>query len=421
MQIRKAAEKDEPEIKALWGYCFERPSDPFFSWYFHELYHPEEVLVAEENEHIASDLHRRPYQVMMRGKVFPVNYIVGVATHPAARGQGYAQDLIRGELRLSRKEGKAFSLLMPSSASFYLPMGFGFCCHQWARKASPEALAPLGKKPVSAGTIASEDDWKKLASVYDAFTEGRNNYTVRDEASWRSHIRGQLALASSFIAVVSDDRGPCGYIFYTLDDRDMYVQEMAYSNPEGRQGLYFYMAGHRGSIDACHWYEPLDDHSYMGWNDGAEHTYITNRTFPYMLMRVVDPINAFDGLPCDPDMEGTVAFQLCDSFMPENNGLYVLRAENGTIRALRNDVFYMLKLHIEDISGQKIGDPIPEPAFAITSTILAEWLSGSAPLSCLSREGQIQWLTADEEEKRQLLRTADHMLPAERNWINEWY
>lgn len=104
-----------------------------------------------------------------------------------------------------------------------------------------------------------------------------------DEASWKSHIKGQLL--EGYIAVVYDEKGPSGYLFYTMDDRKLIATEMAFARETGRRGLYAFMAGHRGSIDRCLWQEPLDDRSFRYWNDGAEHTYIKNRTFPYMMAR----------------------------------------------------------------------------------------------------------------------------------------
>ena len=47
MKIRKSTLSDESDVKALWGYCFEPPTDPFFQWYFKELAKPEEILVGE--------------------------------------------------------------------------------------------------------------------------------------------------------------------------------------------------------------------------------------------------------------------------------------------------------------------------------------------------------------------------------------
>lgn len=419
MLTRKATEADEREVKGLWGYCFEKPSDPFFQWYFENVYSPETVLVGEEKGQIACDLHRRPYTINVRGERLPVDYIVGVATHPAARGKGFASELLRGAFHMAASEGKPFVTLMPSAASYYLPMGFGFYCHQWERRAAPEELAKISRKALSCRTISSEEDWRELASIYDAYTDGRNGYTLRDEVSWKSHIQGQLV--EGYIALVYDERGPAGYLFYTFDDRTLIATEMAFARESGRRGLYAYLAGHRGSVDTCVWYEPIDDMSWMYWNDGAEHTYISNKTFPYMLGRLTDPVTAFDGLPCPEGVEGEIAFQLADSFLPENSGIYVLRAGNGNISALKTDVFYDLKLHIEDISGVPMGSAIPEPAFCIGAGALAQLFMGSADLSDLLRLEKARWLTKNEAGRSRTLALGKAMLPKEKNWINEWF
>lgn len=419
MKIRKASEMDEEQVRGLWGYCFEKPGDPFFQWYFKNVYTPETVLVGEEKGQIACDLHRRPYTLNIRGERFDVDYIVGVATHPAARGRGFASDLLRGEFHMAAKEGKPFVILMPSAASYYLPMGFGFYCHQWERKASPEELGRIGKKALSCRTISSVNEWKELSAIYNAYTDGRNGYSLRDENSWKSHIDGQLV--EGYIAVVYDEIGPSGYLFYTFDDRTFIATEMAFARESGRKGLYAYMAGHRGSVDKCIWYEPLDDESYLYWNDGAEHTYISNKTFPYMLGRLTDPVTAFDGLPCPANVEGQIAFQLIDSFLPENSGMYVLTAGKGTIRALKVDVFYDLKLHIEDISGVKMGTAVPEPDFCIGAGSLAQLFMGSISLKELIDMGKARWLTEQPDERSRALLLAGAMLPKEKNWINEWF
>ena len=84
MKIRKASPADERAVRSLWSYCFEPATDPFFIWYFQRLVHMEEVLVGEEGGSIACDLHLRPYEISVRGHSYQTDYIVGVATHPAA-------------------------------------------------------------------------------------------------------------------------------------------------------------------------------------------------------------------------------------------------------------------------------------------------------------------------------------------------
>lgn len=419
MQFRRATEADRKSIEALWAYCFEKPDEPFFQWYFSRVCQMDDVVVAEENQHIAADLHLRPYTLNLRGNSMPVDYMVGVATHPAARGRGIASKLLKNSFRISRFRGKSAVILMPSDASFYMPLGCSFYVQQWERSAAPEWLARIGEKPEKAMTVSSPDEWHILASVYEKFTERRNGFTQRDEKTWRTFIEGQLN--EGYIAVTGDETGPTGYLCYGIDGRRLIANEMAYVSDRGRRGLYAFMAGHRGSIDRCTWYEPLDDCSFYYWPNGAEHTYIENRTFPFMMARITDPVGVIDGLPCEKQIHGEYSFQLVDPVLSENNGIYMVRAEEGEIHALQDDIFYKLRLHIEDTSGIDLGNHIPEPSFCMNVNTLAELVFGTSDFNELLKRNQITWLTKDEAVKEKISRFMMGILPEKDNWIAEWY
>ena len=419
MQFRRATEADRKSIEALWAYCFEKPDEPFFQWYFSRVCQMDDVVVAEENQHIAADLHLRPYTLILRGNSMPVDYMVGVATHPAARGRGIASKLLKNAFRISRFRGKSAVILMPSDASFYMPLGCSFYVQQWERSAAPEWLARIGEKPEKAMTVSSPDEWHILASVYEKFTERRNGFTRRDEKTWRTFIEGQLN--EGYIAVTGDETGPTGYLCYGIDGRRLIANEMAYVSDRGRRGLYAFMAGHRGSIDRCTWYEPLDDCSFYYWPNGAEHTYIENRTFPFMMARITDPVGVIDGLPCEKQIHGEYSFHLVDPVLSENNGIYMVRAEDGEIHALQDDIFYKLRLHIEDTSGIDLGNHIPEPSFCMNVNTLAELVFGTSDFNELLKRNQITWLTKDEAVKEKISRFMMGILPEKDNWIAEWY
>ena len=419
MQFRRATEADRKSIEALWAYCFEKPDEPFFQWCFSRVCQMDDVVVAEENQHIAADLHLRPYTLILRGNSMPVDYMVGVATHPAARGRGIASKLLKNAFRISRFRGKSAVILMPSDASFYMPLGCSFYVQQWERSAAPEWLARIGEKPEKAMTVSSPDEWHILASVYEKFTERRNGFTRRDEKTWRTFIEGQLN--EGYIAVTGDETGPTGYLCYGIDGRRLIANEMADVSDRGRRGLYAFMAGHRGSIDRCTWYEPLDDCSFYYWPNGAEHTYIENRTFPFMMARITDPVGVIDGLPCEKQIHGEYSFQLVDPVLSENNGIYMVRAEDGEIHALQDDIFYKLRLHIEDTSGIDLGNHIPEPSFCMNVNTLAELVFGTSDFNELLKRNQITWLTKDEAVKEKISRFMMGILPEKDNWIAEWY
>lgn len=391
MEIRRAGEADAGAVRSLWSYCFEKEGTPFFDWYFSKACRMEDVLLGVDDGQIACDLHLRPYTLSVREKVMAADYIVGVATHPAARGRGKARTLIAGAFRASRAAGKAVDILMPSDASFYRPQGFGFYAFQWQREAEPLRLAHIGRKSVSMGTIESVDQWKVLDGVYRAHTARRTGYTLRDEASWRWHIEAQLK--EGYIAYVCDEKGPSGYLFYSIDDGVLSANEMAYVHEGGQKGLYAYMAGHLGSVSLCRWQEPLDDRSYVYWQDGAEHTYVKNRTFPYMMARLTDPAAAFTGLSLPGTLEGSVTLVIEDLVLPELNGPYTFKAHEGVLLV-------------------KAGGAAPSGTLSIAGA--AQLLFGAMDIDDLIRCGEA---SADEAAEA-FLQTA---FPRQNPWVNEWY
>ena len=401
MNIRMSTAEDEKAVKALWAYCFEKESDPWFQWYFKNEYRKEEVLVGEEKGKIACHLHRRPYTLSVRGKEVKTDYIIGVATHPAARGRGYAKELLRRSFREAVKEKKGVVILMPSSAEYYYPKGFSFYAHQWKRKTSPLHLARLGEKPEAAGLPGNTEKWTVLHDIYMKYVSDRNGYAVRNETYWKKHMEAQWC-DDGFIAVTEDEKGPAGYMFYHIEDRKMTVSEMAFSSEKGRKGLYAYMGYHESSADECEWYEPLDDKHFMFWNDGAEHEYIKNRTFPFIMGRMTDPVLAFDGLPCEKETDGTFSFRLIDDFLPENSGIYTVTVTKG-------------QLHIEkeDRAGNKT------PDFTVGAGALNQLFFGALSVGELEKLGGLQWQGEKERnEKEGIIR---RLLPPMNNWINEWY
>jgi len=60
----------------------------------------------------------------IRGKIFPMAGIWGVATHPAARRKGYQRDVIRELMTLMHSTNQIFSTLYPFRGSFYERLGY---------------------------------------------------------------------------------------------------------------------------------------------------------------------------------------------------------------------------------------------------------------------------------------------------------
>ncbi len=62
----------------------------------YKCYEPENTMVGLEQDQLLSTVHLRQYNINVRGAVLPTSYMVGVATHPAARRGGVGGALFKG-------------------------------------------------------------------------------------------------------------------------------------------------------------------------------------------------------------------------------------------------------------------------------------------------------------------------------------
>ena len=391
-EFRFATEADMDAIRALWSYSFEKPGDPFFEWYFSRPFKPFSVILGETNGSVSCALHIHSRILSVRRKIIPAFYILGVTTHPAARGRGLAKEMIRFALCHPPVKLSLF-LLMPSSSALYRHMGFGLCDHHWEREAAPRDLLPLAETPERVVMISNPSEWSDLDALYETFTQNMNTYTMRSMEGW--HSVTEEALAEGHIAVVCDKKNPLGYLLYRIDENRLVAGELVYTSERGRRMLYGYMAAHDGQVETCRWYEPFFDSSFLYFANGAEHTYIQNRPFPFLMGRITDPEGAFTGIPTDRESCDGITMKLEDPFLPDIAGNYRLGVEGQKT--------YMKKTRS------------PKADFTVDAESAVQLLFGTVSPEELIRTGKIK------DAKKGTVDFLSSFFPKENIWINEWF
>lgn len=391
-EFRFATEADTDAIRALWSYSFEKPGDPFFEWYFSRPFKPFSVILGETDGRVSCALHIRFHVLALRGKPIPAFYILGVTTHPAARGRGLAKELIHFTLQHHLLDFPLF-LLMPSSTTLYRHMGFGLCDRHWEREAAPRDLSPLAEPPKRVLQISDPAEWTHMDALYREFIRNTSIFTMRDEEAWTSIT--EETLTEGHIAVVYDEKNPLGYLLYRIDGNRLTASEFVYTSERGRRMLYGYMAAHAGQVEACRWYEPFFDSSDLYFANGAEHTYIQNRPFPFLMARLKDPEGAFSGIPVDWTEADSVTLTLEDPFLSEMAGNYRLSVENG-------------KTSMKKMKGKKTD-------FTIDAESAVQLLFGTVSPEELVRTEKIRGA------KRSAIDFLSYFFPQENIWINEWF
>lgn len=384
MAIRHATEADRASVEALWDYCFEKRTDPFFGFYFGRCWRPEETLLYETDTGISAAVHLRRYRMSVRGVACPVTYIVGLATHPAARGRGYARRLVEAALVETEAEGAFANVLMPSAAEFYLPQGYAMYCHQWQRTCRTEAMVPV-KTDCRYDWLTESSDTTGLARVYKRYTERFSGYVLRDESAWSRWLAGYLA--EGHVVAVYAGNEPIAYTAYTVGEM-LFAGETVWIDERGRQAVMSLFARHRDSANRVRYQAALAESDWLDWPDGAERTVTEQRTLPFMMVRPADR-KWWSRIP-------TATSGMCR---------LAVTGADGTVR------YYVLQATEE---GTRFRETDACDAVRVTA---ADWTCVLIGRVTAAELAQRERLTGTQEEIALLTK----MYPKMDTWINEWY
>ncbi len=124
MTLKKLNLEEHARTRDLWEEVFEEDTKEFLDYYYKYMTNHNQIYAIEKDEQLVSMLHLNPYQIQMVGKLFPIQYIVGVATKKAYRKQGLMGELLRRVLQDMHENKEPITYLMPAAESIYTPYGF---------------------------------------------------------------------------------------------------------------------------------------------------------------------------------------------------------------------------------------------------------------------------------------------------------
>lgn len=281
MKITTVKMKHKQQVKDLWNYCFY-DTDPYLSWYYDNVFKPENTVAAIENDRVLSAMQLLDFDIAIRGKVYPCCYIAGVSTLPEFRGKGLASKVMAFAEETAKSRGKQFVMLTPSIDNFYEKFGFTSCYERLEFSYCPSDYKPA--KSSCTAVKAGKADAQVMEKIYSEFTKSYDGYVKRTEKDFVDII-DQYSLESGGVYIFYDSNdNPVGYIVYDLSDRTIFADEIAYTCKTGLNAALEFIYLHGSQIDRTVIFAPL--HSLL--NETLYTRQIEIKRVPTVMVKSLD-------------------------------------------------------------------------------------------------------------------------------------
>ena len=217
---------------------------------------------------------------------------------------------------------------MPINPAIYKPYGFDYCYYRHYYQmplAELKKLPPVHNIKITRCADITEG-LDELAAVYEACGQELNGMAVRSRAKWQELLNGYKA-EKVMLAIAFEDASTAGYMLYSLDAGTFKVQELLTLSQEAQTALLRYAAGHLSDAANFEW---LAEPGNMAYLDFAGSTY-SGSLKPFMMARCINIRKALELLPVPQNVSGEAVLLITDKFLPLNNGLLKITAQNGAL------------------------------------------------------------------------------------------
>ena len=193
--------EDKDETKHLWHMCFPEDSESFIEYYYKEKTKDNDILVKKDNGLLISMVQYNPYAVKLRGRLWKLDYLVGVATEESRRREGHLRDAFVKMLHDEEAAGKPITYLVPVNPAVYAPMGFTFIGNVASYELTEEAKQTLTR------TVCQDtpEDCGRAAVYMEQWLGARYEMYTRRDAAYVSRLIKELASENGTLEFLEQD------------------------------------------------------------------------------------------------------------------------------------------------------------------------------------------------------------------------
>jgi predicted acetyltransferase len=273
------------------------------------------------------------------GRPVPMAGIAAVAAVPEARGGRYATGTVERLLKMRREAGDAISTLYPSRAEVYRRLGYEYSGVRTRWRVPLTALRSAGSLPVRRFTPA---DREAVDACYRAFAARGAGLIESKEATWWSQrILRDWAEQTTRAVVVRNEAGEVeGYAAFQIEPSGGHAgfgyrlscTHLVSLTREAGESLFNYFRRFRGIGSELAWYGAPHEPLGLLLESGAD-TLEPIACLRFMT-RILDVGKALAARGW-PSVTGEAALEVADPMIPENDGVFLIGASGGSVRASR--------------------------------------------------------------------------------------
>ncbi|MEG0764464.1 MAG: GNAT family N-acetyltransferase [Pseudoflavonifractor sp.] len=314
-----------------------------------ELYRPDEgryLGCFDDDGTLAGSLLMMDFTLNVRGVMMPMGAAAYISANFLHKKERMACNLLKVLMRYYAKLGTPIGCLHPFSPAFYGKMGYGPGNEYYLYQPKPAAIRSFGDK--SGLSYAKPEEKDEVVAFYRAYAAQTHGMTVHH------FMDAHRIFDQPYVVLCRREGRLTGYLSFEFIEVDHYtdmyhdlrVNEMVYEDLDTLKQFMTFFASQVDQIDRVRIFTPDPNLQLMFINpdsgenrahDGCIHE-IARRTMGYMV-RIFD-IPAYFRMQshCEGPVSRpfTLALQIHDDFMPQNDGCFYLRIEGDRLSVLDN-------------------------------------------------------------------------------------
>jgi predicted acetyltransferase len=265
----------------------------------------------------------------VRGKVFPMAGIGGVASFPQARRKGHVRRMLAYSFELMRERGQPVSTLYPFRDSFYEQLGYAEFAKNRFTTLKPEHLAPLLRMslPGTVEQLGIEDCFDEWWAFIEKIQSQRHGFAVMD----RARALESKDTNDCWVATVREEGEVTGIMTFKITGytQALKADTFYYTTAAARYQLLAWIARHIDQVSEAVLELGPEEYPELWYRDlEAQSSTVHKDAWPAPMGRVVS-VEGIGGMAAGSGQ--SIAVTLVDDLCPWNNGVWTLSGEHGEL------------------------------------------------------------------------------------------